>query len=414
MAERGAEAIRAPSAPGERPRFRNWSGSVSFEPRRIACPRDEDELAAIVREARARGGHVRVVGTGHSSTGILECDDTLVRLDALSGVHAHDRERCTAWVGAGTTLEDLGRELHEHDLALANYGDVATQRIGGAIGTGTHGSGLTLGNLSSMLVGVVLVDGRGEVVEIEESDRDALRAARVALGTIGVYTRLKLALVRAFTAHRREYAAPADAALPHVPELVAGNRSFDFYWYPRRDEMKLRLVNGQHGGTSTLPWAVQTEDTMGYGHQVIPTHSGIPHRFDEMEYELPYEAGLACFAEVRERVKRRWRHVVAWRVLWRTIRADDAYLSPAGGRDTATISLHQNATLPWRDFFDDLEPVFLAHGGRPHWAKKHTLTARELAPRYPHWAEHARARTRHDPDGVFLTPYLRALLGPGT
>lgn len=50
-----------------------------------------------------------------------------------------------------------------------------------------------------------------------------------------------------------------------------------------------------------------------------------------------------------------------------------------------SISLHQNATLPYWDFFLDLEPVMRDHGGRPHWAKKHSLRATELKALYPMW-----------------------------
>jgi FAD/FMN-containing dehydrogenase len=143
---------------------------------------------------------------------------------------------------------------------------------------------------------------------------------------------------------------------------------------------------------------------------VIPTHSGIPHRFEESEYALPAEQGPACFRAVRERVLQRWRRVVGWRVLYRTLAADDADLSPAHGRDTVTISLHQNSTLPWREFFADIEPIFLAHGGRPHWAKKHTRGAAELAPLYPRWSQFHRVRREFDPQGVFMTPSMRELL----
>jgi hypothetical protein len=45
-----------------------------------------------------------------------------------------------------------------------------------------------------------------------------------------------------------------------------------------------------------------------------------------------------------------------------------------------TISLHQNATLPYRDYFEDIEPMFRAYAGRPHWGKKHTLRAGEPRP----------------------------------
>ena len=75
------------------------------------------------------------------------------------------------------------------------------------------------------------------------------------------------------------------------------------------------------------------------------------------------------------RVKDKHRGTVGWRVLYRTIAPDDAFLSPAYGRDTVTISLHQNAGLPYWDYFRDIEPIFRAHDGRPHWGKKHTLTA---------------------------------------
>jgi FAD/FMN-containing dehydrogenase len=121
--------------------WRNWSGSIAFRPQRIACPRDGDALAQTVCEVVNRGGMLRVIGSGHSSSDIVHCDDTLVSLRHLRGIVSVDRAACEATVRAGSTLDDLGSELYEHDLALPNHGDVATQTIDGAIGTGTHGTG---------------------------------------------------------------------------------------------------------------------------------------------------------------------------------------------------------------------------------------------------------------------------------
>src|SRR5688500_5939178 len=313
--------------------WRNWSGSVAFQPARLHRPDDEDRLAALVREVAARDGQLRAVGAGHSSNDLVRCDDTLLSLERLSGLVSVDCSALTATVRAGTTLEDLGRDLHEHDLALPNYGDVATQTIGGAIGTGTHGSGREQPNLSAMLIGARLVDGRGDLRTIGADDVDTLRAARVALGTLGVFTEVTLQLQPAFDVVRREYAIGTGAALAQLDALIAGNRSFDFYWYPRRDDIKLRTVNAIGGGVPP-DGARELVHVGGYGHEIIPTHSGIPHRFEESEFAVPAEAGPACFAAVRERVLRRWRATVGWRVLYRTIAADDAYLSPAHGRAT--------------------------------------------------------------------------------
>ena len=95
------------------------------------------------------------------------------------------------------------------------------------------------------------------------------------------------------------------------------------------------------------------------------------------------------------------------RVLYRTVASDDSYLSPAYGRDTVTISLHHNAGLPFWEYFKDIEPIFRAHGGRPHWGKKHTLTAKNLRPLYPQWERFAAVREQMDAQGMFLNPYLR-------
>ena len=102
---------------------------------------------------------------------------------------------------------------------------------------------------------------------------------------------------------------------------------------------------------------------------------------------------------------------VAWPVEYRSVSADDAWLSPAHGRDTVTLSLHQGAELPWQDFFADLEPLLVAHGGRPHWGKRHGLRAKELEPLYPRFADFRRLRAELDPRGRFLNEHLRAVLG---
>jgi len=390
--------------------WRNWSGSVRAEPRTRLRPRDEDEVARAVCEARDAGRTLRVVATGHSSHDMLAADDILLDGRGLRGVVATDRRALRARVRPGTKLQALGHSLYGKDLALPNYGDVATQTLGGAIGTGTHGTGPRLRNLSDLLVAARVVDGTGRVRTIDASRPDELAALRVALGALGVITEATLRLVPAFDVERREYAFDTAAGIAAFEELADSNRSVDFYWYPRRDDLKLRVVNPVGGGV--FPRAgrllIQVD---GYGHQVIPTHSGIPHRFEECEYAVPAASGLACFRAVRERMLRRWRASVGWRVLYRTVAADEAWLSPASGRATATISLHQNASLPWRDFFADIEPIFREFGGRPHWAKKHALRGDALAACYPRWHDFHALRRAFDPDGVFLTPGLRHLFG---
>src|SRR6266536_1676947 len=125
--------------------WRNWSGSVACAPERIAYPADEAALAAAVAEGP---GPVRVAGTGHSFTPLCETDGTLISLDDLSGIVETDTTAGTATIWAGSKLHAIGEPLLAAGLALENMGDIDRQALGGAVGTGTHGTGPTLGNFS--------------------------------------------------------------------------------------------------------------------------------------------------------------------------------------------------------------------------------------------------------------------------
>jgi FAD/FMN-containing dehydrogenase len=389
----------------------NWSGSVRCRPTRLEKPDDESELAAVVRRAAGEGRVVRPVGAGHSSSRLVETDDVLVSLENFHGVEAHGGLEAT--VGAGTTIEDMNEGLLAAGLAMHNLGDVDMQHAAGATATGTHGTGKDLPILAAAVVGVRMVTAAGEVATFTQDQHpDVMRAARVSLGTLGVFTALRLRLVPAFELRHREWCAHIDDCLARLDELVARHRNFDFYWYPRRDEVRMRTWNPPGEGPEGLPFAHCIEDTTGPSGKLLPGHSGITRKFEETEYSVPAEAGPACFRAVRDRVRERHRKWVCWRALYRTVAADDADLSHAHGRPTVTISLHQNASLPHREYFADLEPILRAHGGRPHWGKKFNLTGEELRPLYPMWDRFREVRRRLDPEGRFLSPYLRSLFEP--
>lgn len=387
----------------------NWSGSLRFIPDVLEKPHSEIDVVKLVLDAAKAQRTIRVVGAGHSSSPLVKTDDVLLSLEHLQDVEAVDQERCEITIGTGLTVHDAGQTFLKHGLSMHNTGDVDVQTLAGAIGTGTHGTGRTLQNLSAVLVGVRLVKADGEVVHYTAHEHpEILRAARVALGTLGIFTTITLRLLPAFKLHRREWCTHIDLCMENLDALIAQNRNFDFYWYPRSDYAKLRIMNLPGDGMSDLPYATCVKEMEGWAADILPRERTL--KFDEMEYALPIEAGPECFREVRQRIKTRHRKTVAWRVLYRTIAADDTYLSPYYGRDSVTISLHQNAGLPYQGYFDDIEPIFRAYGGRPHWGKKHSLTASQLRDLYPMWDRFMDICQQHDPQGVFMTPYLRRLL----
>jgi FAD/FMN-containing dehydrogenase len=158
-----------------------------------------------------------------------------------------------------------------------------------------------------------------------------------------------------------------------------------------------------------LPYARCIKEQEGFSHEIIAREREL--KFEELEYFIPAEAGPTCFSEVRRRILERHRKHVGWRVLYRFIAKDDGYLSPVHGRDCVAISVHQNASLPYQTYFDDIEFILRAHDGRPHWGKKHSLQADELASLYPRWQDFMQLRRRLDPRGVFLSEPMAQLLG---
>jgi FAD/FMN-containing dehydrogenase len=348
---------------------------------------------------------VRAAGAGHSHAPLVPCNGVIVDTSALSGVIAADPVAQTARVRAGTPIYALGPALHAAGLALANQGDIDRQAIAGACATGTHGTGRTLRNLSSTVTGARLVLASGDMVECSPSNEtDLWQGVRLGLGAFGVLTELTLALRPAYRLAEHGWEIPLDDLLPEVPSLVQAARHFEFFWYPQEDRAIAKRID-ETGAAPSYPLAGEG-GRVGWSYEVLPNHR--PHRHTEMEYSVPAERGLDCLTELRALIRTRFGEV-RWPVEYRTLAADDVWLSTAHERDTVTISVHQDVRDDEEPYFRACEAVFLNHHGRPHWGKVHYLDATRLAERYACWARWWAVRDAVDPDGRFLNPHLAQL-----
>jgi FAD/FMN-containing dehydrogenase len=389
------------------PEWSNWSGSVACRPHAVETPKDAQALARSLERAAVERRDVRVVGSGHSFTPLAATDGVLFCLDHLRGIESHDPARRRAWVRAGTKLKDLGGPLRELSLAMENLGDVDVQSVGGALGTGTHGTGRRLPNLSARASALRLLLASGEVVECsDERDPDLWRAARVCFGSLGILLAARLELVPAYRLHERVWRGPLAGILEKLDSLILENRHFEFFYFPKHDFAEAKAINPTQVAEGEIEG--RKGERIGWSTDILP--SVREDRFFEMEYSVPAEHGAECVQRVVERV-RSHHPDVAWPLEYRTVAPDDAFLSMAQGRATVTISVHQDGALPFREFFADIEPIFHDYAGRPHWGKVHTLGARELCAVYPAWESFSSVRQRVDPDGRFQNEHLRRLLG---
>jgi FAD-linked oxidoreductase len=414
--------------------FRNWSGSVHAQPRELVRPRTEAELAAIV--ARATG--VRVVGAGHSFMPLCATQETLIDLRDLEGELEVSADRKRVWVPAGWSIAKLGPALWERGLSIANQGDVDPQSLAGAISTGTHGTGAELGSLSTFARAFRLMLEEGSIVECSrEQEPELFEAQRLSLGLLGIAVAIELDVLPAYRLEERISVMPLGEVIERFSELAATHRHAEFFLFPYSDKVVLKTLHptddtGRFKAPSALEekvfqlvcdattffpsiarpaqWVmlklVSSSRRVGPAFQIFPSERSV--RFEEMEYELPRAAGFAALQEVIAWIRRE-KHPVAFPFEFRWTAGDDIWLSPFNRGPGASVSVHQYAKLPWRELFASVEPIFRAHAGRPHWAKRHTLTTKDVFELYPKATRFCEVRAGWDRVAKFSNAHLREL-----
>ena len=426
----------------------NWAGDQTCSPVTTVRPTSIEEVASALGLAKERDLTVRVAGAGHSFTDTVLTDGMLLSLDRMNRILDVDRATGLVRAQAGITLRALSEQLDGEGLALANLGDIDVQSLAGATATATHGTGVRLQNLSAGIVAMELVLADGSVLEVSEhDDADAWRAARVSIGALGVITAITLRTVPAFTLRGVDRPRPLVDVLENLDELADSNDHFEFYNFPHSDIALTRSNNRVDGPPRPRsPAKAWIDDVLVVNHLlelVCRTGRRLPRmiprlnrfasrlagtservdrsylifasrrdvRFTEMEYALPRSQAAAAVRAVRDIVHRG--HLsVPLPMEVRFVASDDAWLSPAYGRETCYVAVHMFEGMEWASYFRLVEEAMVGLAGRPHWGKRHRQDAVSLSTLYPEWNRFASVRRRLDPGGRFTNAYLKRVLGP--
>ena len=118
----------------------------------------------------------------------------LVDVSGLNRIIDVDNVSLTVTVEAGITYWDLANQLRAHGLAVANLSAYPEVTVGGASGTGTHGSGYARHgkNQADQFIALEIVDARGEVRRIVDP------RLFTHLGVLGVVTAVTLHCIPMF------------------------------------------------------------------------------------------------------------------------------------------------------------------------------------------------------------------------
>ena len=427
--------------------MKNWAGNITWNPSEIAYPTSEEEIQQLVLKAANDRKSIRVIGTGHSFTALCQTENILVSLDKYQGLVTVNKEKVHATVKGGTKLNYLGELLFKEGMAMENLGDIDVQSIAGTISTGTHGTGANFGTISTQVIALRFVNGKGEIVSCSETENRALfKSAQVSMGALGIITQITLQCVPLYKLGVEMKAAPLAEVLSNLQSHLDNNRNFEFFWLPYTNKVATKISNieatsevdkisffnywseyvvenylfmgicefGRWFPSKTQAISKLTANLISDSKKIAASHKiyATPRlvKFQEMEYNVPAEAYQDVIKEVVKTVNS-GKFNVHFPIENRWVKGDDITMSPANGRDSAYIACHVYSNKDSGPYFQALEEIFRAYDGRPHWGKMNTLSPTVIADMYPEFSTFMKHRAQQDPDNIFVSPYIQQLLG---
>ena len=217
--------------------FRNWLRRFGYRPRRFVQPTTEDEIVNLIKTSTG----IRTFGAGHSFNRGVLADDTLVSLDAYSGVIRREPGNRVALKG-GTRVRDASKLLLAQGLAFENLPSHDAQSIAGIISTDVHGTGRKWGFVSEEVASIKLIDGKGDVYELQP-DNDLFKAAIGGIGAVGIITEVTVKAVPRFNVEQKVELSTWSFVKENLDDLIQKNVHLSLYLFPFTDRCQINTWN---------------------------------------------------------------------------------------------------------------------------------------------------------------------------
>jgi len=173
----------------------DFGHSVHYLPSKVYYPTTDQEVSAIVKEARRTNDQIAVRGVGHSTNGQAQCCGCIV----VSMKNMNQVREVTddfIYVEAGAYLDVVYSTLFPTGKTTVAQTDWAGLSVGGVIsGSGGSGPGLFRhGPLADSVLEMTIVTGNGNIEVVSPAD-ELFYAAISSLGQFGIITAIKLQVV---------------------------------------------------------------------------------------------------------------------------------------------------------------------------------------------------------------------------
>jgi len=373
---------------------------------------------------------VRVVGSRHTFNTIADSTELITLAGLPQDIHV-DRVANTASVPAGITYAALAQVLDDAGLALHNLASLPHVSLGGAVATGTHGSGNRNANLSSAVAGLEMVTSIGECIRAVRGEPD-FDGMVVHLGALGAITRFTLDVQPTYQVRQTVYQDLAWRTLLDNFDVVTARGdsvslfttwgdSVEQVWVKTRVTSDASVDDDALFGARTasvdlhpLPGMDPRNCTPQLGQPgawwTRLTHFRVdfqPSAGDELqsEYMVPRAAATDAIDAVRG-LAERIRPLLLMSEI-RTVAADTLWMSPMYARDTVCLHFTWQRRQPEVEaVLVDLESALSAFEARPHWGKLFLADANRIAALYPRIHDFLQLVNRLDPRAAFSNDWF--------
>ena len=349
-------------------------------------------------------------------------------------------------------MEDLTIELkRKYNAALSILPSSGKVTIGGAIMTGTHGSGINFGCIASYVTELVLMTSNGQVLTLSKSQQaEVFRAALISFGTMGIILSVTIQCEPAFTLSYHSYPTTLDSVINEIDTTSKSSNHLLYYWYPQVPGSNVSIVTRTRTTEMTpirprkFNWfwdkviGFYLFETLVYVAAVFPrlwffinrlhfqlfcskpvTTVGDSMLFftqrdllihSSIEFSVPIAQASHIIRELND-----WlvctKFPAPFHVVMRFIKADDIMLSPFYKQDSFIINLmhyrpySSNGVYIERWFQALRDIVEKTGGGRYMWAKENHVTRDQVRAVYPEFEKFEAIRKELDPNRMFLNDY---------
>lgn len=410
--------------------LKNWAGNLEYSTGNVHYPKTVAEVQEVVKKCKS----LKALGSRHSFNKIADSTENQVSLQELNKVIALDAASNTVTVEAGMRYGELAPYLHEKGYALHNLASLPHITIAGAVATATHGSGIKNANLSAGISAIEFVNAAGDLVSLsKQKDGEQFNGAVVALGALGVVTKLTLDIQPTFNMKQVVYRnLPMMELENNFNAIMSSGYSVSLFTDWTNKNVSEVWVKYKAGNDEVAPapelfgaklatqnlHPIETEsaenctDQMGVAG---PWYERMPHfkmgfkpsagKELQSEYFVPIEHAFKAMMAIEKLQDKITPHLFISEI--RSIAADDFWMSPCYKK--TCVALHttwKQETEAVLGLLPLIEEELAPFNAKPHWAKLFTLQPPVLQSRYEKLNDFKQLTDQYDPKGKFRNEFL--------